>query len=79
MAPAFSAIFINPKKKTIVPANGKATSITDDFAESNKPSAKSLNISVSPKKINLNSATTKAITKNAIQMIFNAISNCLCY
>ena len=59
--------------------NGNATSITDDFAESNNPSARSLKISVSPKKINLNSATTKAITKNAIQMIFNAISNCLWY
>jgi hypothetical protein len=62
-----------------VPANGNATSITDDFAESNNPSARSLKISVSPKKINLHNATMKAITKKAIQMIFNAISYCLWY
>jgi hypothetical protein len=47
--------------------------MTEDLAESNKPSANSLKMAVSPKKINLNSAITKAITKKEIQMIFNAI------
>ena len=73
MAPAFSAIFINPKKNTMVPVNGRATSITEDLAESKIPSASNLKMLVSPKMINLNKAITKAMRKKAIQMIFKAI------
>ena len=58
----------------MVPAKGKATSITDDLAESKIPSASNLNISVSPKNASLNKAITNAITKNAIQIIFKAIN-----
>ena len=53
MAPARSAIFMSPKKKTIVPANGKATSITEPLALSNIPSTRVLNTSVSCKNKNL--------------------------
>jgi hypothetical protein len=66
-------MFINPRKKTIVPANEKATSTTEDFAESKIPSTKVLKMVVSPKKIHLINAITNAITKNAIQTMFNAI------
>jgi hypothetical protein len=57
----------------MVPAKGNATSITDTLAESNIPSANSLNMAVSPKKINLNKAIVNAITKKATHMIFKAI------
>ncbi len=50
IAPAFSAIFINPKKNTIAPASGKPTSSTEAFAESNMPSASVLKIVASLKK-----------------------------
>ena len=58
----------------MVPAKGKATSITEDLAESKIPSASNLKISVSPKNTSLNKAITNAITKNAIQIIFKAIN-----
>jgi hypothetical protein len=57
----------------MVPAKGKATSITEDFAESKIPSANNLNMLVSPKKTSLQRAIIKAITKKAIQIIFKAI------
>ena len=61
----------------MVPASGKATSITEDLAESKIPSANNLKMAVSPKKTSLQRAIIKAITKKAIQIIFKAIIYCL--
>ena len=58
----------------MVPAKGKATSITEDLAESKIPSERILKMSVLPGiKMNLIQATINAITKKATQTIFKAI------
>jgi hypothetical protein len=57
-----------PSQNAIAPTNGSAISITDDLDESKIPSTKSLKASVSPRKINLHSAITNAMMKNAIQI-----------
>ena len=74
MAPAFSAIFIKPKKNIKVPASGKATSVTEVLAASKMPSVKVLKMVVSPKKMHLINAMINAIKKNAMKTMFNAIT-----
>jgi len=66
-------MFINPRKNIIVPARGKATSSTDDLAESKIPSTKVLKMFVSFRKMDFIKAIIKAITINAIQTMFNAM------
>ena len=68
ITPASSPSFKIPKKKVITPAKGSASFMTADSAESNIPSIIILKISVSPKKINLNSATRNATRKKPIQI-----------
>jgi len=57
----------------MVPISGKATSITEDFAESKTPSTRVLKMVVSAKKMLLIIAIINAITIKAIQTIFKAI------
>ena len=66
-APAFSAIFIRPRKKIIVPASGNPTLITESLAAVNKPSTMVLKMSVLPNTSHFIMATRNPVTKKKIQ------------
>ena len=68
IAPAFSPIFIIPNQKVIIPAKGKAISITATLVVLNNPSTICLKITVSPKNRNLRIPTKKDKIIKAIQI-----------
>ena len=65
--PLRSPIFITPSHKAKMPVSPSEISKAS-FDESNVALTSEVNISISPRKRSLPSATTKAMTKKAIQM-----------